>query len=300
MAPNMFGRPENPINDDPILTRIPEVPNLFIAYPVFDDWVGLYDFAHTRPGREAQRRAREAQNRIQYDDMKRSHERSVMNQLTIIAKKGTAQAVLAEIALATTSEVRIFPYDFQRSSHWSVDTGAFALAVSQQDAWVKGVPMAGRTAGGKPYVSADGAGQPRIGTGAGSDSNIFYTARRHRQADDTLLHELTHATRHVHGVLYRMPVSGGYGNLEEFLAATVTNMYRAEKDKAILDYNHSPIKAAGFLNSSIDPPPRVLLAYMKSKQPKLFKRLADLTMPFNPIKQVAAEEDAYLRKIEQM
>ena len=39
---------------------------------------------------------------------------------------------------------------------------------------------------------------------------------------------------------------------------------------------------------------------MKSKQPKLFKRLADLTMPFNPIKQVAAEEDAYLRKIEQM
>lgn len=297
---NMFGRPENPITEDPVLTRVPEAPNLFIAYPVFDDWVGLYEFQYTRPGREAQLSAREAQNRIRYDDMKGSHERSVMNQLTVIIKKETAQAVLAEIALATAAEVTIYPFDFIRSSQWKVGRGAITSPVSQQDAWVKDLPIAGQNSRGKPYVSTNRSGKPRVGTGAGSDTNIFYTPRRHTTPDDTLLHELVHASRHMHGVLYRMPVSASYGNLEEFLAETIANMYRAEKGKALLDYNDNPIKAAGFLDGPINPTPRVLLAYMKSKQPKLFKRLADLNVPFNPMKQVAAEEDAYLRKIEQM
>ena len=301
MAENMFGRPDDPITRDPILTPVPETPNLSIAYPVFKDWVGLYEFSYTRPGREAQLREREAQNRIRYDDMKRSHEHSVMNQLTIIAKKKSAAAVLTEISLAVTSEVFIFPYDFQRSSHWSVNAGAITSAENSRDSWTKGVPMAGRDSDGNPFVSISRkTGKPRVGTGFGSDSHIFYTPRRHRVPDDVLVHELVHASRDVHGVGYQMPVTAGYGNLEEFLAETIANMYRAEKGKSLLDYNDNPIKAGRFLDASINPAPRLLIAYMKSKQPKLFKRLADLEIPFNPMKQVAAEEYAYLRKIEQM
>lgn len=297
---NMFGRPDDPINDDPILTPIAEAPNAFIAYPTFDDWVGLYEFSYTRPGREAELRAREAHNRIRYDDMKRSHERSILNQVTVLSKKKTPGAVFAEIARAAQKEVRIYPYDFMANSQWKVNNGAITSALFQRSAWVKDLPMAGRTARGKPYVSTDDAGKPRIGRGTGSDTNIFYTARRHDAPDETLLHELTHASRHMNGVLYRMPVTAGYGNLEEFLAETVANMYRAEKGKELLDYNDNPIKATGFLEQSINPTPRLLLAYMKSKQQKMFKQLADLNVPFNPMKEIAAEEYAYLRKIEQM
>src|SRR5215204_7126812 len=76
-----------------------------------------------------------------------------------------------------------------------------------------GVPRCGATFTGKPFCSGHSA--PK-GTGTGSSAEIYFTASRHRAPDETLLHELVHASRMIDGVWYPMPVNGGYGNQESF------------------------------------------------------------------------------------
>jgi hypothetical protein len=267
-----------------------------VAYPTFNDWFGLYDFHHTMTRGEAW-------NRSLFADMKASYERAVLALLDRIAKSSVGRAVLVEIMLGPLFEVRILPYDFQ-NGQWSVGTGAVTRAQNERASWVKDVPLAGQTARGKPYVSTSTTtGKPFVGTGVGSSANIFFTASRHKgknAAEETLLHELLHASRKVRGVTYRMPVSGGYGNIEEFLAVTVTNMYRSQKKESLEDYHGYEIKPSEFLDLKLSPTPRLLLGYMRNKQKSLFERLAELDdVPFNPMKQVKAEGDALVRKIEQ-
>jgi hypothetical protein len=114
--------------------------------------------------------------------------------------------------------------------------------------------------------------------------------------DEVLLHELVHATRKIRGVLYRMSVSGGYGNQEEFLATLVANMYRSEKGlKQFFDYGGRPINPGKFLDAHLIPTARLVLGLMHTKQPSLFSALAGLPparVPFNPIRQVEAEKNA--------
>jgi len=295
MSPNMFGRPNNPINDDPTEVASPNAPNVNVAYPTFDDWDALYDFHKTFSGGDAGKRAL-------FTDMKRSHERSVLAQLNLIAKTAVGRAVLVEVMLGPLFEVRILPFDFMAKSSWSLDVGAVTTVQDQRGSWLKDVPLAGQTANGKPYVSTNRTtGRVAVGTGTGSDADIFFSPNRHHEpyeAEETLLHELVHASRKVRGVSYRMPVSGGYGNLEEFLAVTVSNMYRAEKKQRLFDYHGNEIKPASFLEQRLSPTPRLLLGYMRNKQKSLFERLAALDVPFNPMKQVDAEGAALIRRIE--
>ncbi len=295
MSPNMFGRPDDPINEDPTEISSPNAPNVNVAYPTFNDWLGLYNFHNTLTRGEAW-------NRSLFTDMKGSYERAVLALLNLIAKSSVGRAVLTEIMLGPLFEVRILPYDFQ-SGQWSVGTGAVTQAWNQRASWVKDVPLSGQTADGKPYVSTSATtGRPIVGTGVGSSADIFFTTRRHtgkNEAEETLLHELLHASRKVRGVTYRMPVSGGYGNIEEFLAVTVSNMYRSQKKEPLEDYHGYEIKPSTFLDSNLRPTPRLLLAYMSNKQKSLFERLAALDdAPFNPMKQVKDTSDALIRKIE--
>ena len=210
MSPNMFGRPDDPINEDPTEISSPNAPNVNVAYPTFNDWLGLYNFDNTLTRGEAW-------NRSLFTDMKGSYERAVLALLNLIAKSSVGRAVLTEIMLGPLFEVRILPYDFQ-SGRWSVGTGAVTRAWNQRASWVKDVPLSGQTADGKPYVSTSATtGRPIVGTGVGSSADIFFTPSRHtgkNEAEETLLHELLHASRKVRGVTYRMPVSGGYGNIE--------------------------------------------------------------------------------------
>ena len=287
MSPNMFGRPADPINDDPTEISSPNAPNVNVAYPTFNDWLGLYNFHKTMTRGEAW-------NRSLFTDMKGSYERAVLEQLNRLPKTSVGRAVLVEIMLGPLFEVRILPFDFMGT--WSVGTGAVTQAWNEKNSWVKGVPLAGQTADGKPYVSTG------VGTGTGSSADIFFTPGRHKgknAAEETLLHELLHASRKVRGVTYRMPVSGGYGNIEEFLAVTVSNMYRSQKNESLRDYHGYEIKPSTFLDLKLSPTPRLLLGYMRNKQKSLFERLAKLDdVPFNPMKQVMAEGDALIRKIE--
>jgi len=294
---NTSGLPDDPLTEDPTEISSPNAPNVNVVYPTFNDWLGLYN-AHNSLTRG------DAWNRSLFVDMKGSHERAVLAQLNLIAKTSVGRAVLTEIMLGPLFEVRIFPFDFMPSSSWSVSADAITKAANERASWVKDVPLSGQTSTGKRYLATNKTtGRPILGTGTGSDANIFYTASRYTgpyEAEETLLHELLHASRKVRGVTYRMPVSGGYGNIEEFLAVTVTNMYRSQKKQSLQDYHGYEIKPSAFLDMNISPTPRLLLAYMSNKQKSLFDRLAALDdAPFNPMKQVKATADAYIKRIEQ-
>ena len=297
MAKNMFGRRANPIREHPIETDCPNCPNVKIAYPTFDDWVALYDVNKTLSGGEAQ-------NRIRYRDMKRTHEHGVLASLALLSKQSTGRAVLVEIMMGPLQEVRILPYDFMRAADL-FNTGAETSASNYVAASAKGLPIAGHDYSGKQYVITDAdTGRPELGTGDGSSADIFFSPGRYhgaKKAEETLLHELVHASRMVRGVSYDMPVSAGYGNLEEFLAVTIANMYRAQVGRPLRDYQFNVIQAASFLDSRLRPTVRLLLGYMRSKQKSLYNRLADLDTsdtPFNPMRQADAELDALVRSIE--
>jgi hypothetical protein len=296
MSPNMFGRPDDPISETPTTISSPNAPNVSVAYPTFNDWLGLYDFHKTLNGGDAAKR-------VLFNDMKRGHEHTVLELLNLVSKQSTGRSVLAEIMLAPTREVRILPFDFMASSSWSFHVGAETSPWILQNAWLKDAPIAGAGATGERFAIEDGkTGRLEVGRGTGSGSDIFFSANRYRgakQADETLLHELVHASRMARGVQYHMPVNGGYGDLEEFLAVTVANMYRAQLRRPLRDYQFREIKAADFLNSNLSPTAGLLLAYMRNKQKSLFERLAALDdAPFNPMKQVKETSDALIRKIE--
>jgi hypothetical protein len=86
----------------------------------------------------------------------------------------------------------------------------------------------------------------------------------------------------VNGIVYKRPVSGGYGNLEEFLATLVENIYRSEKNRPPLDYHGHPIDARSFLNF---PSLRALIVPFRSKQRALYFALAKIQTSFNPIRE---------------
>lgn len=141
------------------------------------------------------------------------------------------------------------------------------------------------------------------GKGTGSSVDIYFTASRDpNHADETLLHELVHATRQVTGVRFHMPVNEGYSNLEEFIAVVVENVYRSEKRRTHLrDYRGVPIDPANFLdNPKLNPSPRLLLGQFRSMQPSFFAALAKIgpaTASFNPVRQFDAEYLKLMSKI---
>jgi hypothetical protein len=294
MSPNML--PADPVTETPTTISSPNAPNVSVAYPTFNDWLGLYDAHKSLSGGDAAKR-------ILFSDMKRSHEHKVLELLNLISKQSSGRAVLVEIMLAPTREIRILPFDFMPSSDWSFHTGAETSPWIPGNAWLKDAPIAGQGSGGKRFAAEDKkTGRIEVGRGTGSGSDIFFSENRYRglkKADETLLHELVHASRMARGVEYLMPVNGGYDNLEEFLAVTIANMYRAQLRRPLRDYQFREIKAADFLDSNLSPTPRLLLAYMRNKQKSLFERLAALDdAPFNPMKQVKETSDALIRKIE--
>ncbi|MFL6972398.1 MAG: hypothetical protein ACJ8F2_10830 [Xanthobacteraceae bacterium] len=267
-------------------------PNIVIAYPSLQDWLALYKPSSSRGVQW---------NQAMFADFQRRHERTVTEQLDMIRKRATGRAVVAELKARPDHVVKIRPFDFLPKEKWKVGLGALTTSLDgPAPTWAAGVPRCGATFTGKPFCSGHSA--PK-GTGTGSSAEIYFTASRHRAPDETLLHELIHASRMVDGVWYPMPVNGGYGNQEEFLAILVENIYRSEKgEKRLSDYKGHPIDTAKFLDAT-SPSPRAVIAGMRGKQPSLFSALAALPrgMPaFNPVRQVDTEYKTLMQKIEAM
>jgi hypothetical protein len=278
----------DPITQPPTTVQVPNATNISAAYPTFIDWTLLYD---KMPGDYEARRAR-------FLAMKGEHEKFVFEQVRLVTKKSVGRAVVVEIMLAPLCEVRILPFEFQPKKD---QTGAAATTGARDyvDAGLKNAPVAGANSDGKRYFLEKKSGSPVIGTGVGSSADIFFSPNRTKTPDETMLHEMVHASRMVRGVAYDMPVNEGYGNLEEFLAVVVTNMYRAQLQRPIKNYQHRVISEKDFWSSNLMPTASLLLAYMRNKQRSLFERLADLDdAPFNPMKQVRDTEKALIRKIE--
>jgi hypothetical protein len=286
---NMFGRPDEPISEAIYASPYQAAPSVVIAFPSFADWFRLYDPQKSRGYRW---------NRDMYEDFKRNHERSVKKELDLISKKSTGQAVLAEMNARSAFSVMILPFDFLPTADWSVHLGALTKATERRKEWAQGVPICGATMAGKHFCIA------AKGEGGGSSVDIYFTPRRHRgreSADEVLLHELLHATRKVRGVLYRMPMTGGYGNQEEFLAVLVANMYRSEKKSTdLFNYHGGSIDAAKFLDSNLSPPIRTVIAGLRTAQPSLYAALARVQATFNPVRQVDVEYNALMKRIERV
>jgi hypothetical protein len=120
------------------------------------------------------------------------------------------------------------------------DHDAETLALHEPDATLEGEPL--RTESGQPVPGPHG-------TGIGSPSTIRFTSQDFTwttgfagtrtagvQFDqrEVLLHELSHALRHVTGTQTMRPMPDGLDNADEFFAALVTNIYSSERRRPLL------------------------------------------------------------------
>jgi hypothetical protein len=204
----------------------------------------------------------------------------------------------------------------------TIDFGEFDIP----DAFARGMPL---------YLSA----AKGSGTGKGANVMIAYSpelwlAPDRPKApgvdpDEVLFHELVHASRQLRGVMLMSPLTGGWGNEEEYLAIIITNLYLSEKDKSLRarsggqpQIGHEVKVSAGGYSVSFnvfDPPPtdyfvmkdpdafydknpdhismspQVLMQRFLNEQPVFFRALADLPAghpKFNPVKQFDQDKKA--------
>jgi hypothetical protein len=210
---------------------------------------------------------------------------------------GTGQALFKELR-ATGNWLRILPnWRWLESPNAYTTPDAFILAEpgggdvrTRQAATAKGAPIPANGGG----VIRDAAGRIMVGTGAGSNSVIWYTAgmwaekRRPSgpgyQPDEVLFHELVHASRQLRGVMNEMPVNKGYDDIEEYLAVVLTNIYLSDKGQDVFRGSHRwhailrGEAANNFLHNSqnVDVPPTMLIQNFKDYQFTFYQDLVDL------------------------
>src|ERR1700722_6824284 len=180
----------------------------------------------------------------------------------------------------------IFPFDFQNSSSWrktDADSTTLALTSSRDAMHIRRRGMA--VCGKKQAVC-------RIAEGGGARPHIFFTPSRIGQSDnhspdEVLLHELVHAARYMRGLLMMIPMNGGYGNQEEFLAQVIENIYRSEKGRSPINYGGAPMpNPSAFLDSALSPSPRLAIGSLRSN-PVLWSEIVKCDTRFNPVRQVS-------------
>ena len=282
----MFGVPNVPVGheDHAVSVRSRYSRNVVIAYPSLRDWNRLY-----QPGRIGAVR----DPRQTYADMLHHHQRTVLAQLDLMQATASGRALFAELT-AAPHEVLIYPFDFNPSAFWKKSdpnsrTIAHTMAEHPLDSLRHGLSVCGKAG-------------CFVASGDGGRAQIFYTTSRATgadSADEVLLHELVHAGRQMRGVFHKFAMTGGYKNQEEFVAELVENIYRSEKGRRPTLYGGALMTNPGaFLDSGISPPPRTVIAGLRSDEPVLFAALAQIETPFNPVRQVDLENKAYIARIE--
>jgi hypothetical protein len=285
---NMFGLPNIPIGDEANANHVRSrySRNVIISYPTEEDWRRLYDKLVVH-------------EIALYASMRQSHQRSVSTQLRIISATSSGRAVFSELS-AAPHEVMIFPFDFQHSSSWKSNTADFktlGITTSHDSMHVRrrGMAVCGKNAANQAVCT--------VAEGGGGRPHIFFTASRvagsgNQSADEVLFHELVHAARFIRGLLMMIPMNGGYGNQEEFLAQVIENIYRSEKGRSPTNYGGGPMpNPSGFLDSAINPSPRLAIGSLRSN-PVLWSEIVKCNARFNPVRQVDLESKAYVAKIE--
>jgi hypothetical protein len=253
-----------------------------------------------------------------YKSAAKEHQKSVADCLNCFIGLGSGRALLMELG-RTRHTITVMPhwhyFMTMPGGHGFYNAITLALLPGQRlfhvtdgvrnnlkDSFAKGVPLRG-----EDEVLVGGTG-----TGAGANAIIFFSAgtftdtvytgvSTNEPADEVLFHELAHATRTIRGIETHIPVEGrpNFGNIEEYFATVITNIYTSEKGKDDrLRGVYAPGKANPPKDWSVmqDPdsfydnvdkvsiPPDDMMDMFKRTQPHFYQALAHLPTPprFNP------------------
>jgi hypothetical protein len=317
-------------------------PKIFATYYSMPDWLDIFS---SQPKSLASPTVR-LDSRLgkapfdqiigEYKHAAQLHQDKVLACLARIESFPSGKALLTELG-ATGYSVRIMPYwhffrtmpglDYFNATPRPLKPGESLSYISDgffedaPDAYEKKAPVRGDD---NEPVSGE------IGTGKGTNVVLFYSAEIWEskaaqqgpafQADEVLFHELIHVTRMLRGRMTHVAVEGrgGYGNIEEYFATVITNIYLSDKGQTRLRgfYSNDSIRQNSrevkikdetimvitdplpkdwsvmkdpdnFYNNpdKLDIPPRQLMQIFKDKQSDFYFALAhlpDLKPKFNP------------------
>jgi hypothetical protein len=188
-------------------------------------------------------------------------EQDTINQLDQLRKSSwTAWSVIAAICTVGQQKgkkMTIKPFN-KLDGNFTFEQNAYAAPVDLSTATPEGKrilacghdPARGVRAAS---VITDSRGQPYLGRGGGSDTEIRFNALMWQpppgvpgavapgaEADEILLHEMTHGLRQMRGQMHCSGVSDNpaYDTREEFVAILVSNLYRSERGRTGLRSDH--------------------------------------------------------------
>lgn len=319
---------------------------LFVTYYSMPDWLDIFS---SQPKSLASPQVR-LDSRLgkvpfgqiigEYRHAAQQHQDKVTACLNRIDSLPSGQALVAELG-ATRHSIRVMPYwhyfrtlpgaDYFSSRPIPVRPGesmsyiADGTARAPNDAYEKSAPIRDENSEPMPDEGK--------GTGKGTNVVLFFSAETWKTAaapkgpgfksDEVLFHELVHITRMIRGrlTLEKVEGKGGYGNIEEYFATVISNVYLSDKGEADLrgfysnDFmrenrtrvkiddeeilvvtdplpkDWSVMKDPGKFYDNVDNlsiPPRQLMQMFKDKQSDFYFALAHLpeTKPrFNPVGQ---------------
>jgi hypothetical protein len=304
-------------------------PNVFAAYYSMPDWLEIFDL-HRRLEQGAPFSAVIAE----YRHAAGKYHEKLKCVLGTISIRRSGQALLRELA-SQRHRVTIMPYwhygvSMPGSDHFNATVKPLpgkelselsdGFFETTSDAYEKG----------QPSRNSEGELEGTIkGTGKGSGAAVFFSPEIWESQnrgpgsapDEVLYHELVHVTRMLRGQMTFTPVTGegGYGNVEEFMATVITNIYISERGKPLRGSygftGNQPIKHVEINGVTVmhvhaprpsgwnvmadpekfyqnpqktKPSPRELVQMLLDKQPTFYRDLSQLPdgMPkFNPVKQ---------------
>jgi hypothetical protein len=251
------------------------------------------------------------------------YEEDVCRQIARIEGTRVGAAVIEAIRLLRQRKLRIVPFEGDIPQ-------AVELPDSRRDATLRGQPAIVGAKNETGHILTDeDTGEPVLGTGAGSDAGIAYTAtkflhdrlvltwrlQRQREkgrrprgekfcgpgddADEYLLHEMVHGLRDMAGVSQARPLAGKsirYDNEEEFFAILITNIYMSEKGERLLRRDHHGHYPLGKDQDTsreflLDVQNASLIQKLYLQQRALCDRIRLVRCRFNPIRRYAKLND---------
>jgi len=269
----------------------PDWPNIQVTFFPMNSWMEWFDIVLD-----------ESSFKLflhQYRRDVRHYKEDLQKQFAPIKRYGTGRALLCEIRRRKDKGV----VKFRPNWDWSDIVNAETIADKERDATAKGQPISTR-----PHAS--------LGTGNGTNSTIQYTpemwgekgaSRIHApsfEPDEVIYHEMVHASRQLLGVQEATKVKKGYGDVEEYLATVLTNVYLSDKGQTKFAANHGTGTLKDpehFLDNAqhVDMSPRTLLRSFRGAQPEFYGDLAKFGPPvpkFNPVWQFDQEIRAGVNK----
>jgi hypothetical protein len=275
--------------------------NIKIVTPTYPAWLNKFDQSRRVPLKESVKSFRKWRSDY-HDEMKKL--------LDQIAYYDTGTALLSAIT-DTKWIMYIRPYTiFGKAGPIDASAGALGKkGVGDVEATLRG----GATA--MPHYDAEGHLQPGAGLGTGTNTAVditpsLLTSEAGRKmfsgpgskVDEALFHEMVHASRFMGGVAYRLPVSQGYSNEEEYLAVVMTNVYMSEKGQTRFRGRHArpnidlpePEK---FLDNyqRISMSPMVLIERFRLNTPKFYRDYSQIpanSAAFNPFREFRERKKA--------